>query len=196
MTIFLIIGRPGAGKSTAINIFKNFLLKESNKEIIILDDFDLLYNWYHNDKLGYFKPYKSSGFEIINYEIYNKALKEIIQKLQEIHENEPNKIIFVEFSRDNYISAFSLIPEEILQKAHIIYIYSDLNKCLERNELRESTPRYVPYEVISKNDDFNDLHSLYENRLIIINNQKDISSLKNELEFNNQIKEIIKQLKT
>ncbi len=131
----LLLGRPGCGKSAVYNLLVEKFKKENiAKEFERIDDFPILKELL--DKDTEFKRHvrKDGGFAVTDWTIVDEVLqiidKRIFQKLS------PDKIIFIEFARDNYKNALKNFSEQFLKNAVILYIKVKFEICLQRNEER------------------------------------------------------------
>lgn len=138
MFVFLL-GRPGCGKSEVFKRIKETLLpKKLANEIIRVDDFPKLWAIFKEDEAtGAWRRCKKTpdgGYLVTDDSVWDEILMEVNKDLLKI--DSPDKIIFVEFSRPNYLKALKNFSENILKKSVIIYIYASFETCWKRNVLR------------------------------------------------------------
>lgn len=171
--IFLL-GRPGCGKSVIYEMLTERLKrKKVVKESIRIDDFPILKELL--DKDIYFKRHKrkAGGFEVTDWSIVDEILKIVSDRIKRLEKE--NRIIFVEFARNNYLRALSNFAPEVLSKSLILYIFAPYQVCQERNIKRfkekggeDLDSHIVPPDLMKsyyKEDDFEKLLLESEERL-------------------------------
>ncbi|MBU3956462.1 hypothetical protein KJ633_08390 [bacterium] len=132
--IFLL-GRPGCGKSFVYEtIIKKLKDTEKVEKAERVDDFPILKELL--DKDTEFKRHlrKEGGFEVTDFTIVDEVLSTIDSRLENVKSK--NDIVFIEFARDNYISALKNFRKETYERALIVYIYCPYDVCLARNKKR------------------------------------------------------------
>lgn len=173
--IFFIIGKPGSGKTTAALILKKILRESKFKDrnIHYLNDRDTLLNFSKKEILkNKIKPIDENNFTVIDDSIYLDALLDVKKN---ISNKEDMDFIIIEFSRNDYKSAFRVF-KNILEnrKAFILYLKTDYKKCKERNSNREYKVPEDEMESFFKTDDIEFLEkSNVANHMRIIDNDKD-----------------------
>jgi hypothetical protein len=156
--VLILIGRPASGKSEIIDFLKHTLLDERRRqfhigELDFLDDFPMLWTWFeedyilaerfgrprlHTDAEGYFKyPYlwhlliERLGLE------YHKRLRDAAY-----HDRATT---LVEFSRGSehggYADAFPHLPDDLLQRASVVYVRVSFAESLRKNRRRFNPDR-------------------------------------------------------
>lgn len=193
-----LLGRPGCGKSVVYHKLSEQLLEKGLiEEVKRIDDFPVLQEILKEDK-GLAKHIeKEGGFEVTDLNLLDDVLKRINQNIREIQK--PKKLIFIEFSRNNYDHALENFDQEILNQSLIIYIYCPLEVCIKRNihrfkEGRETTDNHiVPSDMMKKyyvEDDYEnlflepeeDLKKQTPARVIVVKNDVEgLDRLKEEL---------------
>ncbi|MEA2081580.1 MAG: hypothetical protein U9O97_02435 [Elusimicrobiota bacterium] len=132
--IFLL-GRPGCGKSFVYEtVIKKLGETENIEKTERVDDFPILKELL--DKDTEFKRHvrKEGGFEVTDFTIVDEVLSTIDSRLEDVKSK--NDLVFIEFARDNYISALKNFRSETFAKAMIVYIYCPYDVCLARNRKR------------------------------------------------------------
>ena len=207
--IFLL-GRPGCGKSVIYEMLTERLKKRRvARDFIRIDDFPILKELF--DKDVHFKRHrrKAGGFEVTDWSIVDEVLKIVNERIKKLEKE--NRIIFVEFARNNYLQALSNFTPEVLSKSLILYIFAPYQVCYQRNikrfqekEGEDLDSHIVPPDLMEsyyKQDDFEELLLESEKRLreafpvslMVINSSK--TGKKNlEPEVERAVKEIIKAL--
>ncbi|MEW6556186.1 MAG: hypothetical protein AB1349_02400 [Elusimicrobiota bacterium] len=128
-----LLGRPGCGKSVVYKILKEIVEK---KKIFCprRDDFLTLKEILARDSDFKRHILKDGGFAVTDWSVVDEALKELCQLVKK--ERADNKIIFIEFARDNYCHAFENFTKDVLNDSLILYIYSTFEECYKRNVAR------------------------------------------------------------
>mgnify|MGYP000104791940 CR=1 FL=1 len=176
-----LIGRPGSGKTTFIQILTDILKKQS-KDFEIHNDWSILYGYAQNKKHTGLIELSENGFKVLNEKLYTTALEELISKI--LINDKKSEFQIIEFSRRNYYECFVLIEQMIkMEIFYIVYIDSDYNNCLSRNIKRES--HQVPLDIMELHFKFDDKNELIIHHLPVveISNKSDIRCLKNEAMF-------------
>jgi hypothetical protein len=158
--VLVLIGRPASGKSEIIDFLKRAPRDERRRkfhtaDLDILDDFPMLWTWFeedyilaerfgqprlHTDAEGYFKyPYlwhlliERLGLE------YHKRLREGAA----YHDDRVTTL--VEFSRGSehggYTEAFPHLPDDLLQRAGVVYVRVSFAESLRKNRHRFNPDR-------------------------------------------------------
>lgn len=151
-----LLGRPGCGKSSATrHIIKH--LQNKRRSIKRFKDFDILKEMSSEEQYKQdFKATLYDGFDVVNEYVFDEALKELETRLHRyISKAGVNKIIIVEFARNDYVKAFQYFSSFVLNDAHVLLIDTDLDECIERVKRRMDDPKsdddhYVSEEAIQK----------------------------------------------
>ncbi len=185
LDIILFLGRPAAGKSEVIDFFKKLKLSERKKlygisKIVEIDDFKFLWARGEKDdsreKRGKerldTKKIKIGGYAVKSKETYKKLINDINNFFKKNYNSDDffkKHTLFIEFSRGGrnaYKEALSLLNNNILKRAVIIYIYASYEEVLRKNKRRfdPSQPdsilhHIVPFSIMKqyKTDDFEKL---------------------------------------
>ncbi|MBU1078155.1 MAG: hypothetical protein KKH98_12735 [Spirochaetes bacterium] len=140
--IFLL-GRPGCGKSAVYNKLIDHLKEEGlAEEFPRVDDFPKLWAKFmqddKNEKEGKQRAYSrktdDGGYKVVNDMMWHELLKEVNEDI--IPLKKTGRIVFVEFSRDSYHSAFNNFSPDVLDHALALYIDVPFEICWKRNVAR------------------------------------------------------------
>lgn len=134
-----LLGRPGCGKSEIFKRIKEILLsKKLVSEIIRVDDFPKLWAIFKEDEAtGSWRRCRrtpNGGYLVTDDSVWDEILREVNEDLLKM--DLQDKIVFIEFSRPNYLKALKNFSENILKKSVIIYVYASFETCWKRNVLR------------------------------------------------------------
>jgi hypothetical protein len=104
-------------------------------ELKRIDDFLLLKHIFDTD-VGYkrHRPAPGGGVKVTDDTVWDhlaKGLNDQALKLQF-----PDRLLFIEFSRDNYIRAFKNFSSKLLKNSLIVYVDAPFDVCWERNARR------------------------------------------------------------
>lgn len=171
--IFLL-GRPGCGKSVIYEMLTERLNKKKvAREFIRIDDFPILKELFDKDVHFQRHRRKAGGFEVTDWSIVDEVLKIVNERIKELEK--PERMIFVEFARNNYLQALSNFTPEVLSKSLILYIFAPYQVCYQRNIKRFQEKgkegldsHIVPPDLMEsyyKEDDFETLLRESEERL-------------------------------
>ncbi|MBN2408019.1 MAG: hypothetical protein JXJ19_10030 [Elusimicrobia bacterium] len=142
MIVFLL-GIPGCGKS---EVYRRLTgkLRESGlfSSFPRVDDFPKLWDIFMKDReSGEWKrsrPTDDGGYKVIDDSVWDDILVEVNRDVTEMINNQSqDTLIFVEFSRPNYVHSISAnFSGEILGRAAIVYLDVPFDTCWERNVRR------------------------------------------------------------
>ena len=134
-----MLGRPGCGKSELYRRLTPRLKEEGlAREFVRVDDFPKLWNIFINDKnFKRCKPTEDRGYKVTDPKVWDDILKEVNKDIKKL--NKKGRIIFVEFSRPNYVHSLKNFTKEILNKSLIVYIDCSFETCWKRNVRRHET---------------------------------------------------------
>jgi hypothetical protein len=83
-----------------------------------------------------FKPAEHGGFDVIDHEAFNTALKRLELEVKEHSISaKPKSLIVIEFSRNDYQRAFQQFRDTFLQDAHFLYL--DVERDIRRRRINE-----------------------------------------------------------
>jgi len=138
MFVFLL-GRPGCGKSEIYRRLTDKLVsKNIYKKFQRVDDFPKLWKIFQEDeKTGKWQhcvKTPDGGYRVTDDNIWDSILVEVNKDI--VEQKEPDKIIFVEFSRPNYVHSLKNFSEEVLKNSMIVYIDCSFETCWRRNVRR------------------------------------------------------------
>jgi len=139
-----LLGRPGCGKSALYCELEKRIL-ESGQAITFerVDDFPKLWAKFQEDdaldKEGkeriYSKGTDDDGdYHLTNDNVLNDILKEVNSDVLKI--DKPDHMIFLEFSRSNYVEALQNFDKSILDNCIVIYMEVNFDICWARNVAR------------------------------------------------------------
>lgn len=190
MPNIFLIGRPGCGKSIVYRLLAEQLRERGYRgEITRIDDFPILKRIFEQDVEQ--KRHRSSpdgGMKITDDRVWDDlsmALNEQALKLRS-----PNRLLFIEFSRDRYVRAFRHFSPELTRDSVILYIDAPFDLCWERNARRAREEKGLDAHLVSReemeetylHDDQVELEKHVEAPVLVVKNYSDdIESLKSEL---------------
>ena len=134
-----MLGRPGCGKSELYRRLTPRLKEEGlAQEFVRVDDFPKLWNIFVNDKnFKRCRPTKDRGYKVTDPKVWDDILKEVNRDVRKL--DKKRRIIFVEFSRPNYVHSLENFAKEILDKSLIVYIDCSFETCWKRNVRRHES---------------------------------------------------------
>jgi hypothetical protein len=147
-----ILGLPGSGKSAiARYILKDVSCQRVNEQndqcwsAIRFNDYAILLDMFHQDTAGKrFKSARPSGFDVLDLTVFDEALQTLERKVNAYinsHKSEREKLVLVEFSRNDYDRAFRQFNKSFLKDAYFLYLDTELEKCKQRICYRSVNPK-------------------------------------------------------
>jgi shikimate kinase len=185
-----LIGRPGCGKSVVFRILEEQLRARGFKgELKRIDDFPLLKHIFDTDvEHKRHRPAPGGGLKVTDDTVWDdlaKGLNDQALKLQS-----PDRLLFIEFSRDNYIRAFKNFSPRVLKNSLILYIDAPFDVCWERNARRVRKEKGLDAHLVSREemkktyarDDHKELLKHVSALVIVVKNDSDnLGCLQEEL---------------
>ena len=142
MIVFLL-GVPGCGKSEFYRRLTAKLESSGNfSEFPRVDDFPKLWDIFMEDKrTGNWlrcRPTDDGGYKVTDDTVWDDILKEVnVDVLRMQKEKTENSLIFVEFSRPNYVHSIrENFSDELLRNSLGVYLDVPFEICWERNVRR------------------------------------------------------------
>ena len=151
--VVFLLGRPGSGKScAACNIKRIAELRSWTTRYLF--DYQLLQHMFlkeerehDNGQKRKFRrsgPEEYDGFDVLDFRVLDTVLDTMADQIQkEIksqEHSERNSLFLIEFARDNYTQALYRFGPDILQNAHLVYLDTELETCIERVHKRPGSP--------------------------------------------------------
>ena len=110
-----ISGLPGSGKSSVARYIRTYL-RDRGWECDHLNDYRILRRMYKDDIAEkQFKPGAHDGFDVHDLSVFDTALKTLACEVRNYTTRE-QQMLSIEFSRNDYRSAFSKFDQRFLQK--------------------------------------------------------------------------------
>ncbi|HTI14084.1 MAG TPA: AAA family ATPase [Dictyobacter sp.] len=129
-TTIFIIGTPGSGKSTAARYIRQ-RLQQYGRLTRHVNDYTILYAMFLEDiHHRHFQPTSNNGFDAIDLSVLDIALHEVEKEVERQHGEVD--ICTIEFARDDYQQAIKQFTPAFLRDAHVLFIDSELETCLQR----------------------------------------------------------------
>jgi len=187
--IFLI-GRPGCGKSAVFRIIEQELrAKGFRGELVRIDDFPLLQHIFDTDvEHKRHRPAPGSGVKVTDDTVWDDLIKGLNKQALEMQS--PDRLLFIEFSRGNYVRAFKNFSPGVLKNSLIVYIDCPFDVCWERNVHRARNEHGLDAHLVSREemektyarDDHGELQKHVTAPVLIVKNESDdVENLKKEL---------------
>jgi adenylate kinase family enzyme len=138
-----VFGMPGSGKSTVSRSTVEYVhQKYPNWFARHFSDYDILREMFRQDtEHKNFSPEEYKGFYVTNPEMYDEALRKLQQSINQVNPA-GNQLVLIEFSRGDYAKSLKHFESSFSQNAAYLFIYSDINTCLERIAHRIKHPHY------------------------------------------------------
>lgn len=185
-----LIGRPGCGKSAVFRIIEQELRARGFKgELERIDDFPLLKHIFDTDvEYKRHRPAPGGGVKVTDGTVWDdlaKGLSDQALKLQS-----PDRLLFIEFSRDDYRRAFKNFDPKLICRSLIVYIDCPWDVCWERNVRRAKLEKGLDAHLVSKEemeitykyDDHEELPKHVDASILVVRNDSDdLGELRGEL---------------
>jgi len=153
-----ILGLPGSGKSALSRYIMDYVNRKlveaqgyQRWSAIRFNDYAILNDMFHRDtEHKRFKFAKPGGFDVVDLKVFDEALEELEWKVNTFiasSELDEQKLIIIEFSRNDYKKAFQLFNPSFLRDAHFLYLDTALDECKQRVYQRTAHP-------MSEEDDY------------------------------------------
>lgn len=136
-----VLGRPGSGKSAAFRQIVKYIDQiHKGWSAIHFNDYEILQEMFLFEKLFQsntqprkFQSREHSGFDVLDFSVLDKALKELEKKVRSrSSKNKKDEIVVIEFARDDYGKALELFSSSFLKDSYFLFINSDINTCIQR----------------------------------------------------------------
>ena len=176
-----LIGRPGCGKSIVFKLLAEQLRSRGYRgELMRVDDFPILKRIFEQDvEQKRHRRFPGGGMKITDDKIWDDlsmALNEQALKLQS-----PDRLLFIEFSRDSYARAFRHFSPEVMRDSVILYIDAPFDLCWERNARRAREEKGLDAHLVSReemeltylHDDHEELKKHVKMPMFIVRNDSD-----------------------
>ncbi|GHO53965.1 hypothetical protein [Ktedonobacter robiniae] len=144
-----VLGRPGSGKTTAMRRIHEVAHQWGVKTTRV-KDYDVLYEMFLGDERelqGRFRRTDFAGFDVLDMTVFDDVLKKMGKSMQSLSSSvsfETNerveKIITIEFARDDYQHALKNFDKTFLQDAYFFFVEADLETCMRRIRQRITFP--------------------------------------------------------
>ena len=152
MPNIFLIGRPGCGKSVVFKILEEQLRARGFKgELKRIDEFPLLKHIFDTDvEHKRHRPAPGGGLKVTDDTVWDDLAKGLNDQALKLRS--PDKLLFIEFSRDNYVRAFKNFSPEILKNSLIVYIDAPFDVCWERNARRVREEKGLDAHLVSREE--------------------------------------------
>ena len=181
MPNIFLIGRPGCGKSVVFRIIEQELrAKGFRGELERIDDFPLLKHIFDTDvEHRRHRPAPGSGVKVTDGTVWDDLIKGLDKQALELQS--PGRLLFIEFSRDNYVRAFKNFSPEIMKNSLIVYIDAPFDVCWERNARRAREEQGLDAHLVSREemektyarDDHEELPKHVGSPVLVVKNDSD-----------------------
>src|SRR6266404_5608354 len=177
----IVIGKPGSGKSTFVQVLSSKLRTHTDYQIQVFNDRDILVEMaYGLDFRELIRPLDSKNFEVVDVLVYDIAVDRLVSKLREMANN---RVLLVEFSRNEYMGTFERFGD-LFSDANSVAIYIDtpFDICKKRNiERAISNNSYtVPWDEMESYFRVDDVESLilaYPKQVLVLDNELEPTKL-------------------
>ncbi len=151
-----VLGRPGSGKTTAVNYIHEFA-KSQGCPTLRFKDYDILYEMYqedinkeyHDNRERKFLPAEYEGFDVKDITMFDVALERLRKRVEDLS-SDAEGIATIEFARDDYEDALKKFGLDATKGAYFLFVACNLEDCICRIYKRLSNPPKPDYHFVSK----------------------------------------------
>lgn len=211
--IVFLLGRPGSGKSQTARCLTGKETSSKFEEYLPPDwtfshitDYDYLFEMFQEEQqkepgasAKRFSAGEHGGFEVKDFGVLEEALLKIKDDISPQIEEPAQKMLLVEFARNDYSDFQSIWTPEILKKkAYCLYFHADIDICMERVKERTQKKKWqddtnIPDEIMRgyySQEHYSNLPDCFpEGKFKII----DTSTRNNLLSTQNKVRGFIKE---
>jgi len=140
--ILFVLGLPGSGKSTVSRAIARYVKQTyKNWSVERFCDYDILYKMFRGEtRRKDFYPVKYGGFYVTNPTKYDIALSQL-EKASHSCKQGKYGLQIIEFARGDYLKALDLFQEGFLSNSSFLFLYANIDTCIQRVEQRMKDPR-------------------------------------------------------
>lgn len=161
-----VVGRSGSGKTTAAKIIAESIptiaesiptiaesIVRGNLATCRFRDYDILHKMYWKDRNHRFYKADYEGFGVIDYGVFDEALEKLASEVRNKVSSGFNGIVTIEFARNNYQRAIKKFTMDAHEKAHLLFVDCEVDKCIHRIHDRVTNPptpdsHFVPDDIM------------------------------------------------
>src|SRR5579859_8151792 len=125
------LGRPGSGKTTAARYIVE-LAQRRNFEALRMKDYEILLEMFRQDNGKKFRPAEYGGFDVLDFSVIDDALLQLERNVEEVYAQKGQKVIIIEFARDDYQKTLLKFHPDFLKDAYFVCVDADLDICIQR----------------------------------------------------------------
>ena len=133
-----VLGNPGSGKSTVSRFIVDYVLRQHpHWTADHVNDYGHLRKMFEAEREGRrFRPTrKHGGFVVLDTDVYHEALEKLEEQVIEL-DTIPDKLIVIEFARNNYRKALRQFSPDFLQDSYFVFLDVDIETCMDRIAMR------------------------------------------------------------
>ena len=135
-----ILGRPGSGKSTAVEHIEELAWHEGWSYLSICD-YNILHRMFMREQRKpealwrQFESTEHNGFKVKDFSVLDPALKIVERRVRKAlakYQMQMPELVIIEFARNNYSQAFMQFSRDFLRDAYFLFIEADIETCIRR----------------------------------------------------------------
>ncbi len=153
-----IFGRPGCGKSLAAHVISD-IVQRQGWHVERFNDYEFLQNMFREEQKekcrdkqpARFRPTDYEGFDILDFTVLDLALDDLKQRIENYLPTQQSRdVLIIEFARDDYDQPMQSFSLSFLHDAHILFIETRIEICIQRIYERVSHPYSADDHFVSK----------------------------------------------
>ncbi|HYT45669.1 MAG TPA: TIR domain-containing protein, partial [Methylomirabilota bacterium] len=133
-----ILGCPGSGKTTSAQYIQKYLKKYSQEHlhVVRINDYEFLFNLFKEDEehLRRFYPTERGGFKVVDPSVFDEVFEKIEEEVTKntLTLDASTKLFLIEIAHPDHIFAFSHFSQSFLKGAHLLFIDTYEEQCIQR----------------------------------------------------------------
>jgi adenylate kinase family enzyme len=194
VVVLFVLGRPGSGKSTAVQ----HCIKVAHQhgwQTVRIKDYEILYDLFRQDTAQQrFRPAPFGAFDVIDFTVLDEVLRSLQDQVRQHLYSQAKKLVIVEFARDEYQKALATFDESILSLSYFLLVEARIDACIHRihtriqHQVRQDN-HYVSAEILRAYycrdnrryflEDLAAQHNIEQHKISIIENNSSYSTFIN-----------------
>jgi adenylate kinase family enzyme len=194
VVVLFVLGRPGSGKSTAVQHCVK-VAHQHGWQTVRIKDYEILYDLFRQDTAHQrFRPAPFGAFDVIDFTVLDEVLCTLQDQILQHLYSQAKKLVIVEFARDEYQKALETFDASILSLSYFLLVEARIDACIHRIHTRiqqqvRPDNHYVSAEILQTYycrdnrryflEDLAEQHNIEQHKISIIENNSSYSTFIN-----------------